>query len=84
MASQLERDVPLRERRSNISQILRDVEAGQRVHVTVRGRHVADLVPPDKRRVFVPRDVIERIIREHPLDKDFERDIKRAVDNEID
>jgi len=35
----------VRELKANLSAVLRKVEAGERVRVTVRGRPVADLVP---------------------------------------
>jgi len=39
------REIPQRELRNNVSAVLREVEAGQAVRVTVRGRPVAELVP---------------------------------------
>ncbi|MGH9165924.1 MAG: type II toxin-antitoxin system Phd/YefM family antitoxin [Acidimicrobiales bacterium] len=38
-------DVPARELRNNVSAVLRRVEAGERLRVTVSGRPVAELVP---------------------------------------
>jgi hypothetical protein len=37
-----------------------------------------------KPSVFVPRAVVERIIREAPLDEDFENDVRGAVPDRID
>jgi len=37
--------VPARELRNNVSAVLRRVEAGERLQVTVSGRAVAELVP---------------------------------------
>ena len=39
------REIGVRELKANLSGVLREVEAGQHVRVTVRGRHVADLMP---------------------------------------
>lgn len=39
------RDVPSRELRNNVSAVLRQVEDGHRLRVTVSGRPVAELVP---------------------------------------
>lgn len=38
-------DLPARELRNNVSGVLRRVEAGERLQVTVSGRPVAELVP---------------------------------------
>jgi prevent-host-death family protein len=38
-------DIPVRELRNNVSQVLHRVEAGERLRVTVSGRPVAALVP---------------------------------------
>jgi prevent-host-death family protein len=35
----------VRELKANLSSVLREAEAGERIRVTVRGRPVADLVP---------------------------------------
>ena len=48
--------IPLRELRNNASQIMRRVESGERLTVTVDGRPAADLVPHTGRRRFVSRD----------------------------
>lgn len=39
------REIPQRELRNDISRVLREVEAGERLRITVDGRPVADLVP---------------------------------------
>ena len=38
-------DIPARELRNNVSAVLRRVEQGERLRVTVSGRPVAELVP---------------------------------------
>jgi prevent-host-death family protein len=38
-------DVPVRDLRNDVSAILRRVEAGERLRVTVSGRPVAELIP---------------------------------------
>jgi prevent-host-death family protein len=38
-------DVPVRDLRNNVSSVLRRVQAGERLRVTVSGRPVAELVP---------------------------------------
>ena len=72
--------IPQRELRNHIGRVLREVEAGERVRVTVDGRPVADLVPiPGVRRRFVPRDEVLKLIARSPLDRAFSRDVKRFL-----
>ena len=47
-------DVPARELRNDVSAVLRRVESGERLRVTVSGRPVAELVPLDSRPGSVP------------------------------
>jgi prevent-host-death family protein len=77
--------IPQRELRNRISAVLREVEAGERVRITVGGKPVADLVPIDGvRRTFVPRDQIVQILTQAPLDRRFAQDIEDAVGATID
>jgi prevent-host-death family protein len=47
-------DVPQRELRNNTAGLLRRVEAGERLRITVHGHPVAELVPVDHAQQFVP------------------------------
>ncbi len=47
-------EIALRELRSHTSAVLRRVEAGERLFVTVDRRPVAELVPLARRRTWVP------------------------------
>ena len=76
--------VPVRDLRNDAARILRQVEKGQRFIITVSGRPVAELGPAPKRSVFVPRAVIESIIREAPLDPQFAADIDEALNETTD
>jgi len=49
-------EVPQRELRNNTAGLLRRVEAGERLRVTVHGHPVAELVPVDRAQQFVPFD----------------------------
>jgi prevent-host-death family protein len=49
-------DVPQRELRNDTAGVLRRVEAGERVRITVHGRPVAELVPTGRARQFAPFD----------------------------
>lgn len=74
-----------RELHDDIARVLRDVEAGERLRVTVGGRPVADLVPvSDHRRTFVSREEVSRILEFAPLDENFARDVRSAAESTID
>lgn len=47
-------DVPQRELRNDTAGVLRRVEAGERVRITVHGRPVAELVPAGRAPQFAP------------------------------
>ena len=53
--------VPQRELRNNTADVLREVEAGGTVRITVNGRPVADLTPIRSRARFVGPDVLDRL-----------------------
>jgi prevent-host-death family protein len=52
----MSRDVSVRELRNHTADVLRRVEAGERLRVTVDRRPVAELAPLPARDVWVPRD----------------------------
>lgn len=79
------RTVPQRELRNHIARVLREVEAGETLRVTVDGRPVADLVPIARaRRRFMPREEVTRILQKVPLDAEFSRDIEEILGATID
>jgi prevent-host-death family protein len=49
-------DVPQRELRNDTAGLLRRVEAGERLRITVHGHPVAELVPVGRAEQFVPFD----------------------------
>jgi prevent-host-death family protein len=49
-------DVPQRQLRNNTADLLRRVEAGERLRITVHGHPVAELVPVERNDRFVPFD----------------------------
>lgn len=76
--------IPQRELRNHIAQVLRRVEAGERLRITVAGRPVADLVPlGGVRRTFVPRAEWMQVLVRAPLDPGFSIDLE-AVSATID
>ncbi len=54
--------VPQRELRNNTAELLRRVERGERLTITVHGHPVAELVPRAQRRRFVPLTEVARDI----------------------
>ena len=79
------RSIPQRELRNQVSAVLREVEAGERLRITVDGRPVADLVPiAGTRRPFVPRDAIAHLLAHAPLDSEFASDVAAAAGATID
>ncbi|HEX4209527.1 MAG TPA: type II toxin-antitoxin system prevent-host-death family antitoxin [Candidatus Binataceae bacterium] len=67
--------IPQRELRNRISRVLREVESGEHMRITVNGRPVAELVPvAGVRRTFVAKDDILAILHRASLDRNFERD----------
>ena len=61
-------DVSSRELRNRTAEVLRRVEAGERVRITVNRRPVAELGPLG-RPVWVSGAAITRILRESPADE---------------
>jgi antitoxin (DNA-binding transcriptional repressor) of toxin-antitoxin stability system len=49
------------EAKTRFSELLRKVELGETFTITLRGRVVAQLAPPEPKRRPVPQDVIDRL-----------------------
>jgi prevent-host-death family protein len=56
-------DVPQRELRNNTASLLRRVEAGERLRITVHGHPVAELVPVNRAQPYVPFDELVAALR---------------------
>lgn len=74
-----DRDVSVRELRNNVSQVLRRVEVGERLRVTVDRRPVAELVPLPRRRVAVPWSEIQQHLGAIQADPGLADDLRRAL-----
>jgi prevent-host-death family protein len=60
----MEGDVSVRELRNHTADVLRRVEAGERLRVTVDRRPVAELTPLPTRQAWVPRErVVEALVQ---------------------
>lgn len=78
------REIPQRELRNNVAAVLREVEAGGAVRVTVRGRPVADLVPLSTGQDHLSPAEVRRIVAETPLDEGFGADVEAVAGATID
>jgi prevent-host-death family protein len=64
-------DVSVRELRNHTAEVLRRVEAGERLRVTVDRRPVAELTPLPAREVWVPRErMIDALAQADPALRD--------------
>jgi prevent-host-death family protein len=73
-------EVPQRELRNNTASLLRRVEAGERLRITVHGHPVAELVPVDRANRFVPFDELVSELRGKMLPDDHLDDELRDLD----
>ncbi|MCA1699842.1 MAG: type II toxin-antitoxin system prevent-host-death family antitoxin [Actinobacteria bacterium] len=78
------REIPQRELRNNVGEVLREVEAGATLRVTVRGRPVADLVPVAGRKQSFSPDDVARIVADAPLDRGFAAELDAVAGATID
>ena len=78
------REIPQRELRNNVAAVLREVEGGESLRVTVRGRPVADLVPVGARKRSLSPTEVARIVARAPLDPGFAGDLEAAAGATID
>jgi prevent-host-death family protein len=75
--------VSVRELRNTVSEVLRRVEAGQRITVTVDRRPVAALVPLGRRRA-VPIEDAMRVATHHPADRGLAADLRAYLPDTTD
>lgn len=77
-------DVPARELRNDVSGVLRRVEAGERLRVTVSGRPVAELVPlPSRPRSLTWEEFVEGSERWR-ADEGLARDLRALLPDTTD
>ena len=76
------RDVSVRELRNHTAGVLRRVEAGERLRVTVDRRPVAELVPLPVRNVWAPRQrVVDALVQaDAPLGNELAEALPDTVD----
>lgn len=75
-------EVSVRELRNRTAEVLRRVEAGERLRVTVDRRPVAELAPLPTRDVWVPRErVLSALVQ---ADAELRHELNEALPNTID
>lgn len=73
-------EVATRELRNDTAGVLRRVEAGETVVITVRGKAVADLIPHrrDEPR-WMPREELIELLKTHSADPGLRDDLERIA-----
>jgi prevent-host-death family protein len=75
-------EISVRQLRNHTAEVLRRVEAGESLRVTVDRRPVAELVPLPARATWVPRQrVIEGLVRADPA---LARELAEALPDTVD
>ncbi|HVD87238.1 MAG TPA: hypothetical protein VNB59_07495 [Solirubrobacterales bacterium] len=81
----MSRDVSIRELRNSTSSVVAELEAGERLTLTVNRRPVADILPhAEKRDPWVPVSELRRIVHEASADPGLLDDLADVRDAEID
>jgi antitoxin (DNA-binding transcriptional repressor) of toxin-antitoxin stability system len=79
------RTVSIRELRNSTSAVVSDLEAGERLTLTVNRRPVADILPhAENRDPWVPASELRRIVREAPADPGLLDDLAEVRNAELD
>ncbi len=76
--------VSIRELRNHISELVRRVEAGEHLTVTVDRRPVAEIVPIPGRRRAVPMSEANAIAMRHAADRELLGELAAAVPDTTD
>lgn len=76
-------DVSVRELRNHTAEVLRRVEAGEHLRVTVDRRPVAELAPLPQRATWVPRErVVDSLLQADPgLRADLDEALPDTIDD---
>lgn len=79
------RNVSIRELRNSTAGVISELEAGERLTLTVNRRPVADILPHvEQRDPWVPSSELRRIVREAPADPGLLEDLAEIRGDEID
>lgn len=78
-------EIPSRELRNDTAGVLRRVQAGEEITVTVNGKPVAQLVPVQQaRRRWLPRAELARRLRTSQADPGLTEDLRRLAGDTTD
>jgi antitoxin (DNA-binding transcriptional repressor) of toxin-antitoxin stability system len=81
----MSREVSIRELRNSTSKVISDLEAGERLTLTVNRRPVADIFPHvEERDPWVSSERLRRIVREAPADPGLLEDLDDVRGAELD
>jgi prevent-host-death family protein len=72
-------EVSVRELRNHVSEVLRRVEAGERLRVTVDRRPVAELIPLPHRRLAVPWSQVQAALATAQADSGLSDELREAL-----
>ena len=79
------RSVSIRELRNSTASVVADLEAGERLTLTVNRRPVADILPhTEQRDPWVPSAQLRRIVNEAPADSALLDDLADVRGAELD
>jgi antitoxin (DNA-binding transcriptional repressor) of toxin-antitoxin stability system len=79
------RAVSIRELRNSTSAVISELEAGERLTLTVNRRPVADILPHvEDRDPWVPVTELRRILREAPADRGLLNDLAEIREADLD
>jgi antitoxin (DNA-binding transcriptional repressor) of toxin-antitoxin stability system len=79
------RNVSIRELRNSTSSVVAELEAGERLTLTVNRRPVADILPHSEQRdPWVPASELRRIVREASADPGLLADLADVRSAELD
>ncbi len=79
------REISIRELRNSTAGVVADLEAGERLTLTVNRKPVADILPHvEQRDPWVPSSELRRIVLEAPTDPDLLADLADVRGAELD
>jgi len=76
--------VSVRDLRNRTAEVVRRVEAGETLSLTVNRRPVADIVPHEPRAPWAPSAVVRSIATQTPSDRGLLDDLEDALGQTID
>jgi antitoxin (DNA-binding transcriptional repressor) of toxin-antitoxin stability system len=81
----MSRHVSIRELRNSTATVVSQIEAGERLTLTVNRRPVADILPHSEGRdPWIPASELRRIVREAPADPGLLTDLSEIRGAELD